>query len=195
MSMLTHYHLGGVLADDMGLGKTVQAITYLLSNLKEDETALVTAPASLIYNWASEFEQFTDTVDYVVVDGMKADRDALIHGKHQVYITSYGSFLKDFDDYQDKKLNYLLLDEAQAVKNYSSKTNRALSQLNVEHTFALSGTPLENRLEEIWAIFQVVMPYFYQNGKHLIRCRQKLLPVLSIHLLCVVKRRSSDRVA
>ncbi|MFQ6323999.1 SNF2 helicase associated domain-containing protein [Lactococcus garvieae] len=160
MSMLTHYHLGGVLADDMGLGKTVQAITYLLSNLKEEETALVTAPASLIYNWASEFEKFTDTVDYVVVDGMKADRDALIHGKHQVYITSYGSFLKDFDDYQDKQLNYLLLDEAQAVKNYSSKTNRALSQLNVEHTFALSGTPLENRLEEIWAIFQVVMPGF-----------------------------------
>ncbi|WP_276404322.1 SNF2-related protein, partial [Lactococcus petauri] len=136
------------------------AITYLLSNLKEGETALVTAPASLIYNWASEFDQFTDTVDYVVVDGMKADRDALIHGKHQVYITSYGSFLKDFDDYQEKELNYLLLDEAQAVKNYSSKTNRALSQLNVEHTFALSGTPLENRLEEIWAIFQVVMPGF-----------------------------------
>ncbi|MEY8458638.1 SNF2 helicase associated domain-containing protein [Lactococcus ileimucosae] len=160
MSMLTHYHLGGILADDMGLGKTVQAITYLLSNLKEGEIALVTAPASLVYNWASEFEQFTDKMDYVVVDGMKAEREAMIQGKHQIYITSYGSFLKDFDDYQNKELTYLLLDEAQAVKNYSSKTNRALSQLNVAHTFALSGTPLENRLEEIWAIFQVIMPGF-----------------------------------
>lgn len=68
--------------------------------------------------------------------------------------------MKDFEDYQDKKLNYLLLDEAQVVKNYSSKTNKSLSALNVEHTFALSGTPLENRIEEIWAIFQVVMPGF-----------------------------------
>ncbi|MGM9886252.1 MAG: SNF2 helicase associated domain-containing protein [Lactococcus sp.] len=160
MKMLTHYSLGGILADDMGLGKTVQAITYLLSSLTEGETALITAPASLTYNWASEFEKFTDTIDFVVVDGVKPERDEIIKGKHQVYITSYGSFLKDFEEYQDKKLNYLLLDEAQYVKNYSSKTNKVLSALNVEHTFAISGTPLENRLEEIWAIFQVVMPGF-----------------------------------
>ncbi|MFZ2576497.1 MAG: DEAD/DEAH box helicase [Lactococcus hircilactis] len=160
MKMLTHYSLGGILADDMGLGKTVQAITYLLSSLTENETALITAPASLTYNWASEFEKFTDTVDFVVVDGIKAERDVIIGEKHQVYITSYGSFLKDFDAYQEKKLTYLLLDEAQYVKNYSSKTNKVLSALNVEHTFAISGTPLENRLEEIWAIFQVVMPGF-----------------------------------
>ena len=160
MKMLTHYSLGGILADDMGLGKTVQAITYLLSALTENETALITAPASLTYNWASEFEKFTDTVDFVVVDGTKMERDELIKAKHQVYITSYGSFLKDFEDYQAKELNYLLLDEAQYVKNYSSKTNKVLSALNVQHTFALSGTPLENRMEEIWAIFQVVMPGF-----------------------------------
>lgn len=160
MNMLTHYSLGGVLADDMGLGKTVQAITYLLSVLTEGQSALITAPASLTYNWASEFEKFTDQADFVVVDGSKAEREALIASEHQVYITSYGSFLKDFEDYQDKAITYLLLDEAQYVKNYSSKTNRALSLLNVPHTFALSGTPLENRLEEIWAIFQVVMPGF-----------------------------------
>ncbi|PCR99798.1 helicase [Lactococcus fujiensis JCM 16395] len=160
MKMLTHYSLGGILADDMGLGKTVQAITYLLSSLSEGQTALITAPASLTYNWASEFEKFTDTIDFVVVDGIKPERDEIISGKHQVYITSYGSFLKDFDNYQEKKLTYLLLDEAQYVKNYSSKTNKVMSALNVEHTFAISGTPLENRLEEIWAIFQVVMPGF-----------------------------------
>ncbi|MGO2645076.1 MAG: DEAD/DEAH box helicase [Lactococcus cremoris] len=160
MSMLSHYNLGGILADDMGLGKTVQAITFILSDLKKDESVLITAPASLTYNWASEFEKFTDEIDFVVIDGNKADRTKEIQENHQIYITSYGSFLKDFEDYQDKKLNYLLLDEAQVVKNYSSKTNKSLSALNVEHTFALSGTPLENRIEEIWAIFQVVMPGF-----------------------------------
>lgn len=160
MSMLSHYNLGGILADDMGLGKTVQAITFILSNLKKDESVLITAPASLTYNWASEFEKFTDEIDFVVIDGNKVDRTKEIQENHQIYITSYGSFLKDFEDYQDKKLNYLLLDEAQVVKNYSSKTNKSLSALNVEHTFALSGTPLENRIEEIWAIFQVVMPGF-----------------------------------
>ena len=160
MSMLSHYNLGGILADDMGLGKTVQAITFILSNLKKDESVLITAPASLTYNWASEFEKFTDEIDFAVIDGTKAERSKEIQEKHQIYITSYGSFLKDFEDYQDKKLNYLLLDEAQVVKNYSSKTNKSLSALNVEHTFALSGTPLENRIEEIWAIFQVVMPGF-----------------------------------
>ncbi|MCO0815470.1 DEAD/DEAH box helicase [Lactococcus lactis] len=160
MSMLSHYNLGGILADDMGLGKTVQAIAFILSNLKKDESVLITAPASLTYNWASEFEKFTDEIDFAVIDGTKAERSKEIQEKHQIYITSYGSFLKDFEDYQDKKLNYLLLDEAQVVKNYSSKTNKSLSALNVEHTFALSGTPLENRIEEIWAIFQVVMPGF-----------------------------------
>ncbi|MFC4651811.1 SNF2 helicase associated domain-containing protein [Lactococcus nasutitermitis] len=160
LSMLSHYQLGGILADDMGLGKTVQAITYLLSVLKENENVLITAPASLTYNWASEFEKFTDTIDFVVVDGTKAERDAMIEAKHQIYITSYGSFLKDAPAYEEKDLTYLLLDEAQVVKNYSSKTNKALANLSVEHTVALSGTPLENRIEEIWAIFQVVMPGF-----------------------------------
>ena len=128
-----------------------------MSSLTDNETALITAPASLTYNWASEFEKFTDTVDFVVVDGIKAERDVIIGEKHQVYITSYGSFLKDFDAYQEKKLTYLLFYEVQYENNYSSKTNKLLSALNVEHTFALSGTPLENRLDDFWAIFQFVM--------------------------------------
>ncbi|MCL2681151.1 MAG: DEAD/DEAH box helicase [Streptococcaceae bacterium] len=160
MNMLTHYGLSGILADDMGLGKTLQAITYLLSCMKKNHTALITAPASLIYNWASEFNQFSDNIDFIVVDGNKKERSALISDKHQIYITSYGSFLKDFDDYQEKKLDYLLMDEAQVIKNYSSKTNKALSQLHTKQAFALSGTPLENKVEELWAIFQVLMPDF-----------------------------------
>ncbi|GBG96526.1 DEAD/DEAH box helicase [Lactococcus termiticola] len=160
LSMLSHYNLGGILADDMGLGKTLQAIVFLLSNLKAGERVLITAPASLTYNWASEFKKFAPSLDIEVIDGSKPERDEKIASDHQVYITSYGSFLKDVEAYNDKELTYLLLDEAQVVKNYSSKTNKALMALDVDYSFALSGTPLENRIEEIWAIFQVIMPGF-----------------------------------
>jgi len=160
LSMLSHYQLGGILADDMGLGKTLQAIVFLMSNLKADEHVLITAPASLTYNWASEFKKFAPSLDIEVIDGSKPERDEKIEADHQVYITSYGSFLKDVEAYNEKALTYLLLDEAQVVKNYSSKTNKALMALDVDYSFALSGTPLENRIEEIWAIFQVIMPGF-----------------------------------
>lgn len=148
MSMLSHYNLGGILADDMGLGKTVQAITFILSNLKKDESVLITAPASLTYNWASEFEKFTDEIDFVVIDGNKADRTKEIQENHQIYITSYGSFLKDFEDYQDKKLNYLLLDEAQVVKNYSSKRINLFRLLMLSILLLFQGRHLKIELKK-----------------------------------------------
>lgn len=159
MRMLTSYHLGGVLADDMGLGKTLQAITYLASQLTNGETGLIVAPSSLIYNWSSEFAKFAPDIKIVVVDGSKQERSKLLaQSETQVFITSYGSFLKDVKAYQAMHMTYLLIDEAQTVKNFNSKTNKALAQLKVDHTFALSGTPIENRVDEIWAIFQIIMP-------------------------------------
>lgn len=159
MRMLTHYHLGGVLADDMGLGKTLQSITYLASQLIGEQKALIVAPSSLIYNWSSEFEKFADHLQVAVVDGTKQERTKrLEQAQTQVFITSYGSFLKDVKTYETLNLTYLLIDEAQTVKNFNSKTNKALAQLKVDHTFALSGTPIENRVDEIWAIFQIIMP-------------------------------------
>ena len=166
LSMLTHYNMGGILADDMGLGKTVQAITYLLSALTADKTALIVAPSSLLYNWQEEFEKFVSGhFDVAVVEGTKDSRDAMLAETHQVYITSYGSFLKDEALYAEKELEVLLLDEAQMVKNFNSKTNKALSRLSAAHTFALSGTPIENKLDEIWAIFNIVMPGFLPARK------------------------------
>nr|WP_228407495.1 DEAD/DEAH box helicase [Lactococcus insecticola] len=159
MNMLSTYHMGGVLADDMGLGKTLQSITYLASNLAAGEFALIVSPSSLIYNWLSEFEKFAPEIKVTVVDGSKDERVKHLNDKEtQVFITSYGSFLKDEDNYQRLGLNYLLMDEAQTVKNFNSKTNKALSHLKVDHIFALSGTPIENRVDEIWAIFQIIMP-------------------------------------
>lgn len=159
MNMLSAYHMGGVLADDMGLGKTLQSITYLAGNLKAGEVALIVSPSSLIYNWSSEFEKFAEKLSVVVVDGTKQERAKLLsNGQTQIFITSYGSFLKDVSYYQKLDLNYLLIDEAQTIKNFNSKTNKALAQVKAEHIFALSGTPIENRVDEIWAIFQIIMP-------------------------------------
>jgi superfamily II DNA or RNA helicase len=157
MSMLTHYQMSGILADDMGLGKTLQAITYLLSNLTDHQKALIVAPSSLVYNWASEFEKFaTGILDIATIDGARETRKSQITAQHQISITSYGSFLKDAADYVD--IDYLLLDEAQVVKNFNSKTNKALASFKAAHAFALSGTPIENKLDELWAIFNILMP-------------------------------------
>ena len=163
MKMLTSHHMGGVLADDMGLGKTLQAITYLASSLGPDDKALVVAPSSLIYNWESEVDKFSDNLDVVVVEGNKQVRSKQISQNHQIYVTSYGSFLKDLTNYQKKDLKYLLMDEAQTVKNANSKTNKALASLKVDTVFALSGTPIENRLDEMWAILNIVMPGLFAS--------------------------------
>jgi superfamily II DNA or RNA helicase len=166
MNMLSAYNMGGVLADDMGLGKTLQSITYLAGNLKAGEVALVVSPSSLIYNWSSEFEKFAKDLSVVVVDGTKQERFKLLsQDKTQIFITSYGSFLKDVSYYERLNLNYLLIDEAQTVKNFNSKTNKALALIKADHIFALSGTPIENRVDEIWAIFQIIMPGILGNRK------------------------------
>lgn len=169
MKMLTSHHMGGILADDMGLGKTLQAITYLASSMQDGNRSLIVAPSSLIYNWESEFKKFAPHINLVVVEGNKKVREQIIADDHQVYVTSYGSFLKDLQAYQERELTFLLMDEAQTVKNAQSKTNKALSQLKVDTVFALSGTPIENRLDEMWALFNIVMPGLFGDKKKFIK--------------------------
>lgn len=158
MSMLDHYRFGGILADDMGLGKTLQTITLLQSRLVEGEKALILAPASLLYNWKEEFRKFTPEMAVEVAYGPKASRKAIIDKQATITITSYQSFRSDLKDYQAHTYTYLILDEAQAVKNSQTKIAQALRDFNVQTCYALSGTPIENRLEEIWSIFQIVLP-------------------------------------
>ncbi|MDR1606307.1 MAG: DEAD/DEAH box helicase [Streptococcaceae bacterium] len=191
MNMLTSYHMGGVLADDMGLGKTLQAITYLASNLKQDDVALIVSPSSLIYNWSSEFAKFAPSLEVVVVDGSKQERDRLLtKGQAQIFITSYGSFLKDVAFYQQQAIQYLLIDEAQMVKNFNSKTNKALTQLNAAYRFALSGTPIENRVDEIWAIFQIIMPGILGERKQFRRLKHDAISRMIQPF--VMRRRKED---
>ncbi|MFL2029383.1 DEAD/DEAH box helicase [Loigolactobacillus zhaoyuanensis] len=166
LEMLDSYNFGGILADEMGLGKTLQMITFLNNHLTSDKTNLVVSPASLIYNWQEEFSKFAPEIEVVVVDGTKENRRQLIEtSTAAVLITSYNSARLDIAEYQQKQLNYLVLDEAQYVKNGSTKTNQNLRKLTPKNTFALSGTPIENRAEELWAIFALVMPGLLPSKK------------------------------
>ncbi|MDQ0222225.1 DEAD/DEAH box helicase [Streptococcus moroccensis] len=158
LSMLAHYGLGGILADDMGLGKTLQTIAFLSHSLKAEQKALILAPSSLIYNWQDEFQKFAPHIDVVVSYGSKAQRMELLTGDHQITVTSYASFRQDFEAFQEKQFDVLILDEAQVMKNDQTKIAHHLRQFEAKSCFALSGTPIENHLTEIWSIFQIVMP-------------------------------------
>ncbi len=170
LKMLSKYGFGGILADDMGLGKTIQVITYILSEIeekKENHPFLIVAPASLIYNWNHELIKFAPSVENFVVAGTAEERMAMIQSvkSNQVLITSYPSFRQDADVYKKQEFSLLVLDESQMVKNYHTKTAQALRGLNIKKRFALSGTPIENKIEELWAVFQLIMPGFFPSIK------------------------------
>jgi superfamily II DNA or RNA helicase len=168
LKTLAYYGFGGILADDMGLGKTLQAITYLLSEKNENKhvgkTSLIVCPASLVYNWKSEFEKFSPDLDVVVAYGTPEERLSLLHErKPDVFITSYPLLRQDAAFYEQAAFDSLILDEAQAIKNHLTKTAKAVKQINASKRFALSGTPIENSLYELWSIFDAVLPGFFPN--------------------------------
>jgi len=158
LQMLHHYGFGGVLADDMGLGKTLQCIAFISSQIKKDSRILILAPSGLIYNWADEFKKFAPDLDLVVVHGLKPNRESLLAEKHQIYVTSYATFRQDSDIYKQMSFDFLFLDEAQVMKNSQTKIAKTLRQFVVPSIIALSGTPIENHLGELWSIFQIVLP-------------------------------------
>ena len=158
LQMLYHYGFGGILADDMGLGKTLQAIAFLSSQLQENSRVLILAPSGLIYNWADEFKKFAPNLDVAVVHGLKSYRETILAEKHQVYVTSYATFRQDSEIYRNLSFDFLFLDEAQVMKNAQTKIAKILRKFVVPSVFALSGTPIENNLGELWSIFQIVLP-------------------------------------
>lgn len=158
LQMLHHYGFGGILADDMGLGKTLQTIAFLSSQVQADTSVLILAPSGLIYNWADEFQKFAPDLDVVVVHGLKSHRESILAEDHQIYVTSYATFRQDSEIYQDLSFDFLFLDEAQVMKNAQTKIAQSLRQFVVPSVFALSGTPIENHLGELWSIFQIVLP-------------------------------------
>ena len=169
LQMLHHYGFGGILADDMGLGKTLQTIAFLTSQVTEDSRVLILAPSGLIYNWADEFRKFAPQLDLAVVHGLKANREAILSENHQIYVTSYATFRQDSELYQEMAFDFLFLDEAQVMKNAQTKIAQSLRQFVVPAVFALSGTPIENHLGELWSIFQIVLPGLLPSKKEFMK--------------------------
>lgn len=165
LKMLSHYGFGGILADEMGLGKTLQVITYLLSEKKQQGRlkVLVAAPASLVYNWQAELKKFAPELAVSVVSGSKEEREVVVADSQEVVITSYASLRQDQQLHEEQDYDILILDEAQMVKNSATKTAKALRELDIPKRFAVSGTPVENNLEELWSLFQIIMPGFFPN--------------------------------
>jgi superfamily II DNA or RNA helicase len=155
--------VGGVLADDMGLGKTLQTIAHLAAEKEAgrmDQPSLILMPTSLIGNWEREFKRFAPHLRLLILHGPK--RDARRHDlpNADIVLTTYPLILRDLEHFRDRDFHLLILDEAQAIKNPRSQLNKAVGALSARHRLCLSGTPVENNVEELWSLFDFLMPGF-----------------------------------
>ncbi len=166
LDTLTRLNFGGILADDMGLGKSLQIIALLLS--KRGGTSIIVCPTTLVLNWVNEFEKFAPELKVLAVSGNGEERKALINeiGDFDVIVTSYELLRRDEELYKDTAFKFAVIDEAQYIKNPETKNARAVKKLTASHRFALTGTPVENSLAELWSIFDFLMPgYLFNYGR------------------------------
>lgn len=164
---LSDYGFGGILADEMGLGKTLQTIVFLVTE-KGEKPSIVIAPTSLVYNWQSEIERFAPELRAVVISGSKRQREELMSeiNNCDVIITSYPLLRRDIEEYKGISFNYCILDEAQQIKNPASMNASSVKEIKAKGYFALTGTPIENSLTELWSIFDFIMPgYLLTHNK------------------------------
>ena len=215
MHTLDRLHLGGVLADDMGLGKTVQVIALLLSARDPEpkigaiQPSIVVAPTTLTYNWLSELERFAPDLSVMVMAGTAAQRASQIRhvkevGDVDVLITSYPLIRQDIQLLTDIDFRFAILDEAQHIKNAGSKGAIAVRQLHAQTRFALTGTPLENGVGELWSIFNFVLPGYllsysafmrrYQDGSEADDLRRRISPFLMRRLKKDVLTELPDKI-
>ena len=171
---LDYLGFGGILGDEMGLGKTLQTITLLLS--KPGSKTLIVAPTSLIYNWKKEFEKFAPSMNVLLCNGAPEERvkDIKNYKEYDVIITTYNLLRRDLECY-DMMFDYFIIDEAQNIKNASSLSAKCVKEIRSKTRFALTGTPIENSLMELWSIFDFVMPgYLYDEKKFTTRYFRRL---------------------
>ena len=162
LERLRKMHLNGILADDMGLGKTLQAIIAVTQNKVENPEAqsIVVCPTSLMYNWKEEFSKFNPNLRIAVVDNIPSQRRKILKdsSSFDVVITSYNLLQKDIEIYKGYHFDYVILDEAQHIKNRSTRNAKSVKQIQAAHRLILTGTPIENSLEELWSLFDFLMP-------------------------------------
>ena len=164
LKTLDSYGFGGILADDMGLGKTLQVISLFLYEKEHAgrNTSLVVCPASLVYNWENEINTFAPELVTRVVLGSVRERHEILEQDDMpdVLITSYDLLKRDIECYQNRHFRFQILDEAQYIKNAGTQNAKAVKVISAQTRFALTGTPIENRLGELWSIFEYLMPGF-----------------------------------
>jgi len=168
---LSDYGFGGILADDMGLGKTLQVIALLDQSKADDGVSVVVAPASLILNWEDEVKKFSSDLRAVSIYGTAAERKRVIARceEYDLLITSYDYIRRDVELYRDIKFKYVVLDEAQYIKNLRTKNAKTVKELVGKYKLALTGTPIENSLAEMWSIFDFLMPGYLFSYAHFAR--------------------------
>ena len=163
LSILYKYSLGGILADDMGLGKTIETIAFI-NTIKQDKPILIVSPKSLVFNWVSEFNKFAKDIPVAAIIGTVEERKKIIkkikNDKFGVYFISYDSLRNEFENLTDITFDMCILDEAQFIKNMHAKKTGAVKQINALHTIALTGTPIENNIYDLWSIFDFLMPHY-----------------------------------
>ena len=174
LKVLDYYKFGGILADDMGLGKTIQILSLILSYAEEEKenkkTTIVISPSSLTLNWYNETKKFAPTLKTLVIKGNSEERKRQINSieNYDLVITSYDLLKRDLELYETKNYNfrYIIADEAQYMKNSTTQNAKAIKQLQGDTRFALTGTPIENSLAELWSIFDFIMPgYLFEYKK------------------------------
>ena len=171
---------GGILADEMGLGKTLQLITWLLASRSgaNGRPSLIVCPASLVLNWQDECRKFAPELKLRVILGTAGERQRQIaaEGEEDLWITSYDLLKRDIEYYADRRFYCCALDEAQFIKNQNTKASRAVKQVNCIQRFVLTGTPIENRLSEMWNLFDFLMPgYLFSHDRFVERLEKPIL--------------------
>jgi len=166
LKVLSKYHLGGILADDMGLGKTIEMISLIESDHKNLPT-LIISPKSLMFNWYNEINKFIPWQKSKMIYGNSSKRHKIINdikdNEKIIYITSYDSLRGDLELYSNIEFNYLILDEAQAIKNVNAIKSKNVKSLKAINKFSLTGTPIENSVLDLWSIFDFILPQYLDN--------------------------------
>ncbi|OED35487.1 hypothetical protein AB833_30165 [Chromatiales bacterium (ex Bugula neritina AB1)] len=207
LQFLREFGFSGILADDMGLGKTVQALATVLvekNSGRSSGPSLVVAPTSLMGNWRRETEKFAPELNVLVLHGMERVEYFEKLGQYDLLLTTYALLSRDLEVHQSIDYHYLILDEAQAIKNPSTKQAKAVCEVNAKHKLCLTGTPVENHLGEVWSQFRFLMPGFFGDQKHFnktfrhpIEKTSQTLPAIALtkRLKPFILRRSKDAVA
>jgi len=163
LDFLREFGFGGILADDMGLGKTIQTLTFLQREKEQKrltQPVLIVMPTSLLGNWRREIEKFTPDLKLLILHGDKRQTHFSSLTDYDIVLTTYGLIVRDFKKLLKTEFYYIILDEAQKIKNPKAKVSQHLGQLNSKYRLALTGTPMENHLGEVWSIFTFLMPGF-----------------------------------